>query len=137
MSKERKSYFVPNENVPFVNENNVEEVTHFIMRRVVNAFLWARKDEYNLIPFVNIRGEQASGDLAINWFPRVEAAKLAEQIWRSEDPLARAVAQTATIEQSFLTEALAQFGTAKALHSANAVALQEAWEKRCLENDCG
>jgi len=136
MSKERKLVFLPDDRAPLVTENNVEEVTYFVIKRVVNAFLWERMKEHGLVPFVNIRGPLPSGDIAINWFPAIEVAQLVDQFTNSEDPLAKSLRYVDTIERQFREGAEAMFRLAKTRNNERAVALQEAWERQRLEDGC-
>lgn len=135
MSKERR-VFLADDRAPLVTEKNVEEVTLFVVKRTVNTFLWERMKEHGLVPFVNVRGELPSGDITVNWFPAIEAAQLVDQFWNSDDPLAKNLRYLDSIEHNFLRGADAIYRLAKAKNTEMARALQEAWERRRLEEEC-
>ena len=137
MSKESKVlYFQHNDDAPHVNADNVEQVTHSVVKCVVNAFLWEHMHESGLIPFVNIKGTLPSGDIVVHWFPAAEAAELENRFWNSAEPQVVSLRECDRLQHDFTRKAVAMFRVAKARGTKEGMALYLEWERKRLADGC-
>ena len=124
-------YFIADPDAPEVTPYNVRDVTVRVTTDWMNTYLWARRDDLKIIPFVNPYGTRLLRALEYFWYPKQLVEQLLDRM--DDDILAQDIRRAAE-----MTDAQHKGGWARTKYGQHPTAeeRQKEWEEVKVKRGC-